>query len=204
LASVQQTRLRLQDVTVTPVGPATLAIAAGQCVSLASPSGSGKTRLLRAVADLIEHAGQVYLDGRECNQWEAPAWRRLVGYLPADSHWWSDRVEDHFERVDAPWLGALGLAEAILQRRVDRLSSGQRQRLALLRLLGNRPKVLLLDEPTANLDPDNAGRVEDLIEGYRLHNGAAVIWVAHDPAQCLRVASEHFTLSDGALVPVTP
>lgn len=204
MSSDQQSRLRLQDLRIAPVGPVSLEIAPGRCVSLSSPSGTGKTRLLRAVADLVEYQGRVYLDGRECDQWEAPAWRRNVGYLPADSRWWAERVEAHFGRVERPWLEALGLGEGILQRRVDHLSSGQRQRLALVRLLGNRPKALLLDEPTSNLDVDNAGRVEAFIEEYRREAGAAVIWVSHDPGQCRRVATEHYTLKDGTLVPLTP
>lgn len=204
MSSDQQTRLRLQDLYITPVGPVSLTIAPGRCVSLSSPSGTGKTRLLRAVADLVEHQGRIYLDGRECGQWEAPAWRRMVGYLPSESQWWSERVEDHFGRVEVPWLEGLGLNDGILQRRVDHLSSGQRQRLALIRLLGNRPTALLLDEPTSNLDADNAGRVEAFIEDYRREAGAAVIWVSHDPAQCRRVASEHYTLKDGTLVPLAP
>ncbi|HKJ22679.1 MAG TPA: ATP-binding cassette domain-containing protein [Gammaproteobacteria bacterium] len=196
------TRLRLQDLSITPVGPITLAIAPGQCVSLSSPSGSGKTRLLRAVADLVEHRGQVYMDDRECGQWEAPAWRRMVGFLPVESQWWDERVEPHFVHVESPWLAALGLSDSILERRVDYLSSGQRQRLALIRLMGNRPKALLLDEPTANLDGENAARVEAFIGAYRRDAGAAVIWVTHDPAQSRRVATAHYTLTDGALAPL--
>lgn len=196
-------RLRLQEVIVTPVGPVDLQIAPGECVSLSSPSGTGKTRLLRAVADLAEHGGRVYLDGRECAQWDAPAWRRAVGFLPVESQWWDERVAPHLRHTEPAWLEALGLGDGILQRRVDYLSSGQRQRLALIRLMGNRPKVLLLDEPSANLDDDNTLRVEQLIAFYRRESGAAVIWVTHDGNQRRRVAGRHYTLTDGRLVPLS-
>jgi putative ABC transport system ATP-binding protein len=70
---------------------------------------------------------------------------------------------------------------------ISRLSTGERQRLALARLLALRPQVLLLDEATANLDPSNRDRVEDLIQYYRREQGAAVLWVSHDPDQRRRL-----------------
>ena len=80
---------------------------------------------------------------------------------------------------------------------VARLSSGECQRFALLRLLANRPRVLLLDEPTANLDPDNVSRVERLIADYIREEQAAVLWVSHDPRQMRRVADRRMRLEAG-------
>ena len=120
--------------------------------------------------------------------------------LGADSQWWRDRVVEHF---DTPPTGeamaALDLAPALLEAPVARLSSGERQRLALLRLLANRPRVLLLDEPTANLDPDNVTRVEELVARYMATEGAAVLWVSHDPLQGTRVAHRQLRLAAGRL-----
>jgi ABC-type iron transport system FetAB ATPase subunit len=82
---------------------------------------------------------------------------------------------------------------------VARLSSGERQRLALLRLLANTPRVLLLDEPTANLDPASTLRVEAVIGEFRKTHRAAVIWVSHDPAQIARVANRHLRVSGSEL-----
>lgn len=176
-----------------------LRIGAGECLCLSGPSGSGKTLLLRAIADLDPHGGEVLLDGRPSRVFSPPQWRRAVALLPAESSWWLARVGEHF-CSDAPQgLEALGFASGALSWEVERLSSGERQRLALLRLLDNEPRVLLLDEPTANLDPTAARAVETLIDGYRRRTGAAVLWVSHDPAQIARVASGELRLRDGAL-----
>lgn len=72
---------------------------------------------------------------------------------------------------------------------VSRLSSGERQRLSLARLLAGYPKVLLLDEPTANLDKANTNRVEELILTYLREQGASALWVSHDPEQRHRMAT---------------
>jgi ABC-type iron transport system FetAB ATPase subunit len=82
---------------------------------------------------------------------------------------------------------------------VAQLSSGEKQRLALLRLMVNRPRVLLLDEPTANLDPENVTRVEKLVAAYLRREGAAVLWVSHDPEQTRRVAQRRLRLQAGRL-----
>ena len=86
-----------------------------------------------------------------------------------------------------------------MEQPVARLSSGEKQRLALMRLLANRPQVLLLDEPTANLDPENTRRVEAVITEYRRAHKAVVIWVSHDPEQVTRVANRYYEMTNGAL-----
>ncbi len=102
-------------------------------------------------------------------------------------------------RLEPEWLEQLGFSGQVLEWEVRRCSTGERQRLALLRLLANRPRALLLDEPTASLDPAGVGRMEALLEQYRIRHGAAVLWVSHDPEQIRRVATRHFELQDGRL-----
>lgn len=176
-----------------------LEVAAGECVCLSGPSGAGKSLLLRAIADLDPHEGQVWLDGRESREFAPRDWRRQVGLLPAESQWWRERVGDHFAEVDEARWQALGFGPETQDWQVARCSTGERQRLALLRLLANKPRVLLLDEPTAALDPTAVQRVEAMVAAYREEHQAAVLWVSHDPAQMQRVAARQLRIVAGRL-----
>lgn len=181
------------------IGPIDLAVAPGECVALTGPSGSGKTRLLRAVADLDPHEGRVRLDGVDSAALPAPDWRRRVGLLRPESRWWRETVGEHLPPHHAEWLERLGFGPAVLAEPVARLSSGELQRLALVRLLSNHPQALLLDEPTAHLDPETTAAVERLVRDYRKEAEVAVLWVTHDAAQAARVASRRLRLRAGAL-----
>jgi ABC-type iron transport system FetAB ATPase subunit len=178
-----------------------LRLQAGECISLGGPSGTGKSLLLRAIADLDPHEGGLRLDGNDNLELSGPHWREQVGLLPPETAWWARRVGDHFPADDTPPLAALGLPAEALSWEVTRLSSGERQRLGLLRLLAHRPAVLLLDEPTASLDTKGVKRVEALIGDYRSSSGAAVLWVSHDAAQRQRVADRELRLANGRLEP---
>lgn len=180
-----------------------LDIAAGECVALSGPSGTGKSLLLRAIADLDPHDGTAWLEGRAADEFTPGEWRRQVGLLTAESQWWHDQVGEHFGEINESHWRALGFTRESLTWQVARCSTGERQRLALLRLLANTPRVLLLDEPTASLDPDAVLRVEALIADYREEHHAAVLWVSHDPAQIARVAHRKLRITAGQLEQVT-
>jgi ABC-type iron transport system FetAB ATPase subunit len=182
--------LELKQFEGPGLAPIDLNIAPGECVSLTGLSGSGKTRLLRAIADLDPHQGDALVAGHSMFAMPATDWRRQVGLLPAESHWWRDQVSEHFITTPIQLLAELGLDADCLGWQVSRISSGERQRLALARLLDRKPAVLLLDEPTANLDPDNTAHVEQLILRYAKEHGAAILWVSHDPLQRKRI-SQH-------------
>ncbi|MCS4505257.1 ATP-binding cassette domain-containing protein [Arhodomonas aquaeolei] len=181
-------------------GPVTvddLRVEHGECVALTGPSGSGKTRLLRALADLDPFTGRLALDGIACAAMSGPEWRARVMYVPAESAWWADRVDEHFPPGTAGGdLEVLGLGAEVLTWPVARLSSGERQRLALLRAAARTPRMLLLDEPTANLDRANARRAEDWLAGLR-ERGCGLLWVSHDGEQVMRVASRGYTIAAG-------
>ncbi|HDK38151.1 MAG TPA: ATP-binding cassette domain-containing protein, partial [Thiolapillus brandeum] len=90
-----------------------------------------------------------------------------------------------------------GFSQEVLDWQTGRLSSGEKQRLALARMLANQPRVLLLDEPTANLDMRNTEIVEQIIQDYLQQYQAAVIWVSHDPEQLSRVAASRAKMIQG-------
>ena len=180
-------------------GPFDLVLRGAECVAISGQSGSGKSLLLRAIADIEAHQGSCTLDHVNCQEMPAPTWRQQVGMLPAKSHWWFDRVGEHFERLSDDTLASLGFPPESVNWEISRLSSGEQQRLSLLRLLQNTPRALLLDEPTASLDKLNTQRVEKLIKQYQIDHDCPVIWVTHDPEQATRVASRHYHLSSSGL-----
>lgn len=192
-------RLEIKGLGWADFTPFGLTLDGADCVVLSGPSGCGKTRLLRAIADLDDHKGHVFLDGIDCSQTSPPKWRRRVGLLPTTSRWWRDTVGAHFAATEIDHLERLGFEQDVMKWVVSRLSSGEKQRLSVLRLLANRPRVLLLDEPTANLDPENAIRVETLLTEYKNRFSAPLLWVSHDAAQIDRVATSHYTICDDRL-----
>lgn len=185
-----------RKLTTKLLGPLDLAVQPGECVTLSGPSGVGKSLLLRALADLDPHGGELTLDGEFHHRFTPPSWRLKVGLLPAESHWWGEAVGEHFPGPPPPpaLFAELGLGVDSLDWHVSRLSSGEKQRLALLRLLAGEPHILLLDEPTANLDPGSASRVEALIKEIQAARNVGVLWVTHDPDQRDRVADRRLSL----------
>ena len=180
-------------------------LADGECLAVRGPSGAGKTLLLRAIADLDPNDGHVALDGESRETMPAPDWRRRVTYLASEPGWWAPRVADHYPDWQAarPLVESLGLPGECGDWPVARLSTGERQRLALVRALLLGPRVLLLDEPTSGLDPAAAEQVEATIRA-RLAQGTGVVWVTHDRVQARRVARRCLELADGEAREVVP
>tara|TARA_R100000306_G_scaffold62416_1_gene69821 strand:+ start:61021 stop:61683 length:663 start_codon:yes stop_codon:yes gene_type:complete len=191
--AVQPDLLTLHQLSIAPLQPISAQVSTNDRVLITGPSGIGKTRLLRAIADLDPHAGYCTLQGQRASSFRPEAWRRRVVYIPAESMWWGLKVVDHIPAhasADAATLmhqvkarsRRVGLPDDVLSWPVERLSSGQKQRLALIRALALEPDVVLLDEPTANLDADSAAQVIDLLVDFLTHDGLndrALLFVSH-------------------------
>ena len=180
------------------LGPIDLDLDAGGCVAVTGPSGAGKTMLLRAIADLDPADGQVSLNTEDRESMPAPEWRRRVTYVPGEAGWWADTVRPHYR----DWGAAAALAVQFLLPKecgdwpIARLSTGERQRLALIRALIQAPRVLLLDEPTSGLDPAATEAVETVLK-ETLASGVGLVIVTHDAAQAERLATQRLRLDGG-------
>jgi len=171
-----------------------LQLEAGRCLTLIGPSGSGKTVFLRLLCGLeILEAGRIELDGRVVSgkPFVTPS-QRGIGYLAQDFGLWSHLsnieqvalarssghslkaiAEDH-ELLDMLQLSDKATGFAMV------LSSGERQRLAMARVLARRPKILLLDEPFANLDPVLVAELTLMLEDVQALWGLTRIQVTHN------------------------
>ena len=192
--------LTVSHLEIYPLPPLSFDVAGGSCMAIEGPSGSGKTRLLRAIADLDSAPGQVFIDGAERSEMPAPNWRKLVRYAAAEPSWWtttpraafnSSRQDRH--RIEA-LLQRLDLNTAHLDQPISQLSTGERQRLGLVRAIIGAPRAILLDEPTSALDTGTAALVEELIR-YLMISGTVVLISSHDTGLTGRLADQRLQLA---------
>ncbi|WP_237067498.1 ABC transporter ATP-binding protein [Microbulbifer guangxiensis] len=192
--------LTLDRIKAGNLQPVSEKIAPGEILCLSGPSGSGKSRLLRAVADLDPHEGSVSIAGESQQDLRGHRWRRAVMMVPADSAWWFETVGEHMPAPMTEALKQLGFDEDVSRWSIERLSSGEKQRLALVRALAYQPRALLLDEPTANLDPDATRETEQWLCQVIRERSLPTLWVAHDREQIKRVADRHLHIEGDRLV----
>ncbi len=208
---------RMGDSDVHALNAVDLRIAAGDYLAVIGPSGSGKSTLLNILGCLDRPtSGSYRFAGREVeamSETERTALRRHdIGFVFQFFHLLprltaQGNVElpmmfagvSRAERAEraAAMLAAVGMADRA-HHRPDQLSGGQRQRVAIARAVVMRPRLLLADEPTGNLDRASAGEVMDLLETMN-RSGQTLVLVTHDPAVAARARSS-VRMDDGAIV----
>ena len=191
--------LKVKDLKVRGLAPISFELHKGDLLVVRGPSGSGKSLLLRAIADLDEAAGEIELEKGLRSQMAPHSWRTKVRYLAAESGWWREHVGEHFTDLIVAKKRAddLGLDLKLFDSPVAHLSSGERQRMSFIRGLEGSPKVLLLDEPTSALDEVAADLMEKRIVALQ-KEGIILVVVTHSNAQAERLATHVLTIKDKA------
>jgi len=207
----------VQSKPVAVLKGVTATIRRGEIVGIHGPSGAGKTTLLKIIAGLEKpDRGEVVVDGYLITALDddglASLRNTVIGFIPQDAGLIDELTV--FENIELPLLIA-GVDREERRKRVEELidyiglrgrekalprylSGGERQRVAIARALANTPSVILADEPTANLDWDNARRVLQLFDRIRRDFGTTIIIVTHDP-RVLEFTDRKFLLEDGVL-----
>jgi signal transduction histidine kinase/ABC-type multidrug transport system ATPase subunit len=199
----------LQDVS--------LSVRSGELVALAGENGAGKTSLVRCIAgDVVPMAGEIYLGGQRvppdpgaaARQGVAVVWQDLAlcDNLDVAANILLGREsrrlmmsETRFHAATAELLARLNIPLKDTTRSVRSLSGGQRQMVAVARAMGSRPRVLVLDEPTASLGVNESAQVEELILGLR-DQGTTILLACHDIDQMFRLADRIVVLRQGRIV----
>lgn len=193
-----------------------LKVERGEVLALIGPTGAGKTTLLRLL-DLLEmpSSGRIYFDGRDATESKKIRlqMRRRMAFviqkpvvfnssiydnIACGLKWRGEKKGDIQQKVS----GILDMIDlsAYKSRNARALSGGEAQRVAIARAIVTEPEVLLLDEPTANLDPLSAAKIEELITNIIHQYNTTIVMATHDMAQGQRLASRIGVLIDGEIV----
>jgi putative ABC transport system ATP-binding protein len=181
----------------------------GKIYTILGPSGAGKTSLLRLLNRLDEPTGgEVVFEGKDYRSYEPCKLRSRIGYLFQVPHLFPGTVVDNlrFARPDLDQarieklLKQVSIRPEMADQRSDSLSVGEKQRVALARLLSTDPSVVLLDEPTAALDPTYTSMIEKVIKQIAQEQELAIVMVSHEPQQAVRMGGDGLLLVEGRLV----
>lgn len=195
-----------------------LEVNAGETLAVLGPNGAGKTSLLRII-DLLDrpNKGSVFIEGKDAWSGDRLEIQRSMAMVFQKPVPFSMSVYDNIAygmrlrrinrgSIDEAVSTALRLLdmEGKERQRARSLSGGEAQRLAFARAYVLKPKLLLLDEPTANLDPANAGTMERAIRDINRRYGTTIILVTHSMYQARRLAGKSAFMMDGELVELKP
>ena len=209
---MQLDKVSVQLGAVRALKDVNLHIAAGERVALVGPNGSGKSTLLRTLHGLVLPAAGTALRDPACRQamlFQRPHLLRISALANVTLGLWLDRSlgltwpEARARATHA--LARVGL-QGIAKQGGRQLSGGQQQRLALARAWARQPDVLLLDEPTASLDPHAKREVEALIAEFAQGDDQplTLVWASHNLGQVKRIATRVLCLESGRVLADLP
>jgi energy-coupling factor transporter ATP-binding protein EcfA2 len=219
---IRNLRIHYPDRDRPAIDGLTESIAEAEAIVITGPSGCGKSTLCRAIGGFIPELiparvdGEITVSGDAVWATDSARIAQRVGYIQQDPD--AQICSLHVEREVAfgpenlclpneevgrrveECLAAVGIDHLRLRETTD-LSGGEKQRLAIASILAMRPKILLLDEPTANLDPDGAKMLFDLLARLREHQGMTLVIVEHRVRPLLAMGPRVLILDRGRLVP---
>ena len=207
--------LELVDIKLEMLGKTILdgisfRVNSGDIVGLMGSSGSGKTSTFRII-NLLQSPtkGTVFYQNKDTREYLPTTLRREVGYVFQKTYLFGNTVMDNlmypyhllkqqpnFQEI-TDYLNQVNLPESIITKKINEISGGEQQRIALIRSLLVKPKILLLDEITASLDEENTIIIENLIQNQNQNRNVTVLFISHNMGQAKRLAKNILYLKNG-------
>ena len=195
--------LSLSIVTRPILRELNLSICHGEKVAVVGANGSGKSSMLKTISGLYRcYTGYVLVDGREVHDVEPKTLSRLVSLVPQRLEFLPRfRVCEFFEMSGLVDLTGIDPAlPPLLERYLPDLSGGELQRVVLAGAVAQGARLLLLDEPTAHLDPTGRSEVERVIADYHKRENISYILVTHDVSLAVRAAERMIVMKEGRVM----
>lgn len=183
----------------------------GDLITISGPSGSGKSTLLKLIANMIRPtSGDIYFNDKKIDLYSSTDYRKEVSYFFQNPVLFGETVRDNLTfpyeirnlSFDEPkaisLLESVKLTSDYLNKSIDSLSGGEKQRIAFVRNLLFQPKVLLLDEVTSALDHENRQIIYDIIHSLNQNNQITILWVTHNEEEFLS-SSQQLIIDNGMI-----
>lgn len=187
----------------------------GECVAILGTNGVGKSTLLKCLNNVIKaQSGQITIAGKPVNKMSGNTMAKIIGYVPQSESFADSTVFDAVLLGRKPYIKwnvskkDLEITEAVIKslsledfalRKVNQLSGGEMQKVAIARALAQQPQVLLFDEPTSNLDLKNQLEVIQIIKDISQEQNISAIVTMHDLNLALRFADKFLMMKDGQI-----
>ncbi len=181
----------------------------GDLITISGPSGSGKSTLLKLIGNMLPKSeGEILFKQKRLEDYETTDYRKDVSYFFQNPVLFGKTVKDNlvfpyyirslpFDTKRAiSLLKQVKLTADYLEKPIDSLSGGEKQRIAFVRNLLFQPKVLLLDEVTSALDPENSRIIHDIIQNLNKNENVTILWITHNQDEFL-ASSKRLIVNEG-------